>query len=233
LNKRKEDSRASNSHFFEKLYIRHIRHLVPKNQNFWFAVILMGFIRVKGHGNHRYAYFVEEEWTEKGPRQSVSEYLGKTEKTKKVREFQISSNEISALGYEELVSKLVEAELLSRGFEKKAKGKMCLALDRKMIVAELSGRALKLCWKGKLGNERGCVLEMNDGFLCARTFSALIRFRAGLPKNSGENFTSEPEEGEELARLVVNAGLSLSSDVFIKLYEKCTGKNLGLAPEKN
>ena len=193
----------------------------------------MGFIRVKGHGNHRYAYFVEEEWTEKGPRQSVSEYLGKTEKTKKVREFPIFSDEISALGYEELVSKLVEAELLSQGFEKKAKGTMCLALDGKMIVAELSGKSLKICIRGKSGRRRDCVLEINDGFLCPRTFSALMEFGAGLPKNTDENFTSEPEEGEELAKLVVNAGLSLSSDVFIKLYEKCTGKNLGAAPEKN
>lgn len=191
----------------------------------------MGFIRVKGHGNHRYAYKVTAEWTKKGPRQKVSEYLGKVESPKKVREIPLTPEEISEINYETLIIRLAENELAAHGFEKKG-AQMEISIDGKTICAEISNKSTKIAHRKGAGKEKACVLEINDGFLSGSTLSELINFRASaLP--SDDNFTSEPKDGEELARLVVNAGLSVSQEIFLKIYEKCTGKNLGLTAQKD
>lgn len=191
----------------------------------------MGFIRVKGHGNHRYAYKVTAEWTKKGPRQKVSEYLGKVETPKKVREITLMPEEISEINYEKLIIRLAENELASHGFEKKGE-QMEISLDGKTICAEISPKNTRIAHRKSTGKEKACVLQINDGFLSESTLSELINFKANAP-SSDDNFTSEPKDGEELARLVVNAGLSVSQGVFLKIYEKCVGKNLGLTEQKD
>jgi hypothetical protein len=191
----------------------------------------MGFIRVKGHGEHRYAYRVTAEWTRKGPRQKVSEYLGKVESPKKVREIQLTPEEISEMNYEKLILMLAENELASHGFEKKGEG-MEISLGGKTIRAEISPKNTRIAHKKISGKEKACVLQINEGFLSGSTLSELINFRANA-SSGDDNFTSEPEEGEMLARLVVNAGLSVSQGVFLKIYEKCVGKNLGLTEQKD
>jgi hypothetical protein len=52
---------------------------------------------------------------------------------------------------------------------------------------------------------------MNEGFLCPTTFAALMDFKAR---------GNEEEVGLNLAQAIVDAGLNIPEQVFVRIFEK-------------
>ena len=179
----------------------------------------MGFIRVKGHGRHRYAYLVSEKWTENGPRQSVSEYLGKVFEISRVSEPDFSSIKNSG-SFTEILSEVVGKELLACGFSEEGRGIYRREQEGFLLTVEVCDEKVRVLARRGNGRQRDCVFKMNDGFFCEHSTGELF----GIIKNSEriseeDGFNSEPELGRKLAALVVNAGLKIPPEVFVSLYE--------------
>ncbi|GEM_PF-1106999 len=218
----------------------------------------MAFIRVKGRGNRRYAYLVSEKWTERGPRQKVSSYLGKVvkiDREKEVNFFDICDEKtLKEMDFKALVLKLVELELLRNGFKKEKVKTYTKELDGKIVNADI-GKVSFFCKNSKANKskEKDAVLQINEGFLCSKTIKQLIRIgserderdkaigavidagTAAQSKAEAENEEdfNEKIDGFTLARLVVNSGLNVEKEIFLKLYEKCINKELGLELPEN
>ena len=173
------------------------------------------FFRIKRINGKEYAYKVKNKWTENGPRQKVAGYLGKVYRLQKKTDLSFESfvtdikgkmfaEYLNSLDFDNGIMDLVHWELTRHGLEKKDR-EQGNVFGHPEIDSEIEiGKGFVMA------KSREAVLKMNDGYLCSSTLKEV--FGAGL--------VEEQEEGMDLAKTLINAGLQVPQEVFVKLYEK-------------
>jgi hypothetical protein len=155
--------------------------------------VFVGFIRAKTIKGKEYGYLVSNTWTANGSRQSVKAYLGRIICPSKAKEETI---DINKLEYSDAVLALIKQELKNHGFnDSLAKDKTKVDLENRKII----------------NNNKSIILEMNEGYLCTYTLNHLMTL-----KLKGY----EEQAGTQLATALVEAGLKLSQETFVQLFEK-------------
>jgi hypothetical protein len=181
----------------------------------------MSFIRIKeigkrGGKRYKYAYLVENKWRKrlkggrKGSRQKVGKYLGKVLNLEKTREIGfIEFNKITDVNQylnrnkSELIEDLVRHELFLLGFE--AEGNL---MKKDELIFDIKSYK----FVNDSGEEEKLVIEANEGFICSNTLKKLLMFK---PEDDDEHIT-----GIKLAKLFLEAGLSVSKEVFVGYFNK-------------
>ena len=153
------------------------------------------FVRVKKIKGRPYAYLVENEWTPWGSRQRVSKYLGKAHSLTRFSEGLIEL----PTGLQETILEAVTQELLNHGFVREGG-----VLKQEDMIVNLEEKTVRQ--KGKK-----VVLGMNEGYLCDHTLHQLLTF---VPAERPD------ESAKKLANLVLEAGLKLSNEQFVHLFEQ-------------
>ena len=168
----------------------------------------MGFIRTKRIKGNDYAYLVENRWKKKTSRQKVKKYLGRVIEFHKKRSIDFRgflgiidlSEYIKEHPKEEIINDLIVFELFSCGFKKN---------DRLQWVC--NDVKLDLGQKSISHKNKSCVIRINDGFLCNETMQNLVAF----------NLLGHSKEGAlALARIFVDAGISIPKEVFVAFFNK-------------
>ena len=134
---------------------------------------------------------MENEWTPWGSRQKVTKYLGKTIVLQRI------SEEEKQLPKElkKALRIAIEQELENHGFKNGKKEKILVNLEENKI--EEVGKKI--------------VLALNEGYMCDHTLKQLFEFTS-LEKPS--------ESATKLANLALEAGLKLSQQQFLQLFEQ-------------
>ncbi len=170
------------------------------------------FLRIKNIKGKEYAYRVKNKWTEKGARQKVVGYLGRLHRLELKNEssFENFVSENSKMSYDDymrnmdfntIVMNLITWEILRHG-----------GIEKKENIFDFGD------FKAELGNMsvsssgREIVLRMNEGYLCKYTLKNIFGIQLG----------EEQEPGMDFAHALVNAGLNVPQEVFVKLYERIT-----------
>ncbi len=153
------------------------------------------FVRVKKIKGRPYAYLVENEWTPWGSRQRVSKYLGKSATLTRFAE---GLAELPA-GIQPAILEAVAQELKNHGFVQDGK-----LLKQEDIIVNLEDKTVRQ-------KSKKVVLGMNEGYLCDHTFEQLLTF---APEERPD------ESAKKLATLVLEAGLKLSNEQFVHLFEQ-------------
>lgn len=192
----------------------------------------MGFIRFKKVKKYEYCYLVENTWKKrkKEPRQKVKEYLGRLIRPERIHNVSfVSMIKRGVIGYlkekdyEDIVQDLVKLAFINYGIKEMGKSE-----DKLVSGCSVSKEGIVLM------NGRKIVIAMNEGYLCTYTLSKLLKFdgRKAKPVKSeiSENLESEKEEMDEsleerrigynLAKAIVDAGLSIPKEIFIGLFDK-------------
>jgi len=153
------------------------------------------FVRVKKIKGRPYAYLVENEWTPWGSRQRVNKYLGKTHILSRLSEGLVDM----PTGLQPAIVEAIAQELQNHGFSKKGN-----TLVKENIVVNLDEKTVR-------EKNKKVVLEMNEGYLCDHTFEQLLTF---------EPPEKPDDRAKKLATLVLAAGLKLSNEQFVHLFEQ-------------
>ncbi len=153
------------------------------------------FVRVKKIKGRPYAYLVENEWTPWGSRQRVSKYLGKTQTLSRYSE---GLAELP-IGLQPAIVEAVAQELSNHGFIRDGN-----LLKQENVIVDLNEKTVRQ-------NTKKIVLGMNEGYLCDHTLQQLLTF---TPEER------QDENAKKLASLVLEAGLKLSNEQFLHLYEQ-------------
>lgn len=157
----------------------------------------MAYIRTKKISDKFYCYLVENKHTKKGPRQKVKKYLGKVISLEQVEELEFSGD--LRKSNREILLELIKLELLKHGFK----------LKKELYVnKDLSFDLEKLVLKNK---KKEVVLKINEGFLCNFTLKRILDFKKSNDIN---------EDGLQLAKYFVEAGIVVPKEVFIIFYQK-------------
>lgn len=157
----------------------------------------MAFIRVKKIKQWEYAYLVENKWKGEGARQKVKGYLGRVHRLENEKGISVQK-EISIKDFRQAIEDITHLELLKKGFSEKGG-----TLEKGGLMADIKNSRF-------LQGEKSIVLKMNEGFLCASTLAALKDFRA---------YGTEEEVGLRLAQAIVDAGLNIPEQAFVKIFE--------------
>jgi len=178
------------------------------------------FVRIKKINGQKYGYLVKNTWTEKGPRQKVSKYLGKiailensesskTATTEKEFEKYIGktlTEHLAETTAKKIIIDLIKAELSRNGFKQKNEmfflDKIEISIENKKVTIQ----------------KTPAVVKLNDGYLCELTLNNLIEFR---PKED----KTDDELGYALAKAFSDAGIRVPKQVFIAVFEKMMMKN--------
>lgn len=163
----------------------------------------MAFVRIKRISGKEYGYLVSNSWTGSGPRQKVSQYLGRIirpekAKSEDLRQFLGLTSEqqvgewISKSSFAEIAAALIKLELKNHGIDGDNSRKT------NAETAEFTDD------KG-----RKVVFALNDGFLCSYTAKKLLGYDAAADYS-----------GYNLADALTAAGLAVEKDVFISLFGK-------------
>lgn len=163
----------------------------------------MAFVRIKLISGKEYGYLVSNSWTGSGPRQKVSQYLGRVIRPEKAKSeglgaFLGFTNEqelagwISKSSFTEIATALIKLELRNHGIDGSGSYKINAG------AAEFTDD------KGKK-----LVFALNDGFLCSHTAKKLLGYDA-----------SADYSGYNLADALTAAGIAVEKDVFISLFGK-------------
>lgn len=187
------------------------------------------FIRIKGIKGKKYAYLVENNWQriedrwqiveiepqiipfsyhtniekskkKKSSRQKVVGYLGR------VHEFEISQKEYSRKlesNYRESIHNIVQWHLEQYGFKKK--GNLMINKD---IGVSYHPEEIEL--KNKK-TDSNTVIKSFDGYICSHTLKKLYEF---------DGLGYDEEVGKRLANTLVKAGMNVSKETFIALFER-------------
>ena len=157
----------------------------------------MTFIRTKKIKKKEYAYLVESNWDPetKRPRQTVKNYLGLCVRLKDIEALPQLEQ---APNFQGMVRTLFCALLEQNGF---------IPSDGKMIREEI---VVDLNQGTVLQKKRPCVLKSWDGYVCNLTLHAVLQFK---PEGI------EEEAGRDLAHALRDAGLKVSPEIFIALFE--------------
>jgi hypothetical protein len=162
------------------------------------------FIRVKKIKGNDYAYLVSNEWTPNGSRQKVKDYFGAVQKHSQMYE------KAALLGakFEESLTELLRNELLNHGF--------AMTEDKNQFAKE--GVVVDVSQKTVLNADRKLsVLKLNEGFLCEHTLKELFGMKL---------LENHSQAGTILANSLVAAGLKLSDELFIAIFEQLSeGQN--------
>ncbi|VVB81301.1 Uncharacterised protein [uncultured archaeon] len=153
------------------------------------------FVRVKKIKGKPYAYLVENEWTPWGSRQRVTKYLGKTSTLTRFSEGLLDL----PTGLQEAILEAAAQELVNHGFAREG-----TILKQEDITVDLQEKTVRQ--KGKK-----IVLGMNEGYLCDHTLQQLLTF---TPEERPD------ESAKKLASLALEAGLKLSNEQFVHLFEQ-------------
>src|SRR3989338_620952 len=113
----------------------------------------MAFIRVKEIKGQRYAYLVENKWTNRGARQKVGKYLGKVYAPQKT------------------TKKGLKEYLRITSVKDYAEGSDFRKIINDLINLELHNHGIDSFYAEKQGNK---VIALNQGFLCEHTIKALF-----------------------------------------------------------
>lgn len=159
---------------------------------------MVGFVRVKRILGQKYAYAVENSWTEKGPRQKVTGYLGKVYRPER----QSEKNLKEYLGIEDF-----EKYLDENSYERIVRDSIKLELENHGIGAQFYVNVDEDRYKNN--KRKNIAFELNSGFLCNHTVSKLLEY-----KNNNDY------SGFLLADLITACGLKLEKEVFVALYGK-------------
>lgn len=161
----------------------------------------MAFIRTKKVKGWRYAYLVENKWKQSKTKQKVKEYLGRAHKLENIVGIKFKKD-ITSMSFKEAVAELLKFELMKNGF-KETKGKGNLLIKERFAVNFDNGHFLS--------DKKPVVFESNEGFICSSTFDRIMGFKPS---------ETEEETGLRLAEAILEAGISIPHDVFVKLFEK-------------
>lgn len=161
----------------------------------------MAFVRTKTIGGKPYAYLVENRWEQGRARQSVTQYLGRV--FEPPRSTTVLSPDVAPHDFKNAVESLLLSELLNAGFSRDER-----QLVRESIVIDTMDWSVKN--KGK-----PAVIKLNDGFFCNYTAQKLFAFAPD---------EDEQQTGYALARRLVEAGLAVPRETFVKLFEKVQPK---------
>ncbi|MEM3154262.1 MAG: hypothetical protein QW165_01705 [Candidatus Woesearchaeota archaeon] len=153
------------------------------------------FVRIKKIKGRPYAYLVENEWTPWGSRQRVSKYLGKTFTPTRFSEGLLEL----PTGLQPAILEAVAQELINHGFVRDGN-----VLKQENIFVNLTDRSVR-------EGSKKVVLAMNEGYLCDHTLQQLLTF---APEERPD------ESAKKLATLVLEAGLKLSNEQFVHLFEQ-------------
>ena len=159
------------------------------------------FVRTKRVKGKEYAYLVRNVWTNKGPRQRVVDYLGTVVKPDKCSESAPVNEILSSGTIPDIVAALVSRELENHGFKSEGKG---WTLGDCTVHPKL-GRIRR--------NGKHAALRLNEGFLCDSTLRALHKV-----------MSKEEIGGKELASAILEAGIGIESEGFVRLYERLTAQ---------
>ena len=155
----------------------------------------MAYVRIKKISGNPYAYLVENEKTDKGPRQRVKKYLGRVYPFKE----EISQNkEVKESNKNKFVKALILRELAPRKFKQK---------DEKYYFDKLvfSPKTFSVS-KGK----KNVVLAFNGGYLSQFTIERIINFK---------KTNNLKKDATILAKYFLDAGLLLSREEFVNFYQ--------------
>ena len=168
----------------------------------------MAFFRIKKIKNIEYAYLIKNKWTKKGARQKMSKYMGKLIRIPKKELDFLEYKDIDSLNLEnyikdnsseKIIDDLIELELISHGFFKE-NNKIFLSKEKKIYYDIV---------KRKLSSN--IVLYFNEGYFCNYSVKNLLKF----------DYLGEAQEvATELAKTLVNTGLSMPQEVFIYFFKK-------------
>lgn len=150
----------------------------------------MSFLRVKKIKGNDYAYLVENRWTAKGPRQEVKRYLGRVHRFKGKGSYSIEFHD----GRKEFLLELIKYEL----------GKVSSSLKKEGIGFD----SKKMNF---LKGSRGCVLGLNQGFMCDFTLGRILDF-----KKKGDIEV----DSVRLAKFFVEAGFEVPQEYFIEYFQR-------------
>ncbi len=153
------------------------------------------FVRVKKIKGKPYAYLVENEWTPWGSRQKVTKYLGKAFT---LTRFSEGLNELPT-GLQNAILEAAAQELTNHGFAREG-----TTLKQENIIVDLQEKTVRQ-------NSKKVVLGMNEGYLCDHTLQQLLTF---VPEERPD------ENAKKLANLALEAGLKLSNEQFVHLFEQ-------------
>ncbi len=167
------------------------------------------FLRIKKIKGKEYGYRVRNKWTGNGARQKVVGYLGRIYRLERKNETSFGDYLANAHGksYEEymksndfdaIIMELVKWELSKHGGIFRNDGKIDLG-NVEVALKEMSVSS----------GGREIVLKMNDGYLCRHTLKNVFSVHLG----------EEEEPGLDFAHALVNAGLRVPKEIFIRLYE--------------
>ncbi len=158
------------------------------------------FIRVKKIKGNDYAYLVSNEWTPNGSRQKVKDYFGAVQKQSLLYE----KGALLGRKFEQSLTELLRNELLNHGF---AMSECKNRLVKEGIVVDL------VCKTVRNTDRKPSVVKLNEGYLCDHTLKELF----GMKLIDGNS-----QQGAALANLLVAAGLKVSEELFVALFEQLT-----------
>lgn len=155
----------------------------------------MAFVRIKKIKSKAYAYLVENTWKNKRSTQRVIKYLGGVYRPL-LTHIEAQTEKTT---YIDKIDDLIISTLLSMGFEH---------VGRHFVY---DGCRVDLDSRSITRNGKPVVIKINEGFLCTATWEYL--------RNLGTDTS-----GEQLAKAVLESGVSISQDQFIALYESCKSR---------
>jgi len=168
----------------------------------------MSFIRTKKIKGKEYAYIVENKWRKRGKKvkQKTKKYLGRVYRFDRVNMMDFFEfYNIDDINYyinnktkEELFLDLIKLELYNYGFEDKGK-----IWQKKGAFFDFKNR--------KVYNDKNkyIAIAFNEGFLSDFAVKNILNFKA-----------ETEEDGYELAKLFVEAGIAVPKDIFVGFFRK-------------
>ncbi len=158
----------------------------------------MAFVRIKTVQRNKYAYLVENKWTNKGARQSCRKYIGRVFSLEKVSDCSERIDIPKGNNKKELLEYILALTLKEHGFTQKES-----VFKHKSLIVDIN--KLEVMQK----NGKPAAIALNEGILCTETLSRIITSEK----------SEEETEGYSLAKCCVEAGLSVPEKLFIALYE--------------
>ena len=173
----------------------------------------MAFIRVKKINGYKYAYLVENVWTNKGPRQKNKKYLGKVYSPRREKSLNFfdfyKDYDIKVRSKKELIIDYIKLELFNHGF-----------VETKRNVWTKDDYIVNIKTLNFINNKnKDFAIELNNGALCPYLIKKIIKLKIEPDKEK------EEQEGYMLAKLLVESGLSIDKDIFVRLYELIKAEN--------
>lgn len=169
------------------------------------------FFRIKKIKGKEYAYKVKNKWINGSSRQKVVGYIGRIYRLQRKRDLLFEDfvknvlkkdyeKYLQNLDFDEAIMDLARYEFYRNGAELKnqneaAFNELSIAISKNSITS----------------GGKDIALKINDGFLCNATLKEI--FETGLREE-------EQEAGLDFAHKLVNAGLDVPKEVFVRLYDK-------------